>query len=73
MPLDQNQLDELKSELNVARKRDLNFVICLGKKPDATVMKTHRIKGTRSSASRRRRKARPQRSSRAWYASGARP
>ncbi|MEM7058620.1 MAG: hypothetical protein AAF557_13590 [Pseudomonadota bacterium] len=45
MPLDQDAIDALKSELNVARKRDLNFAICLGKKPEATVLKTHKVKG----------------------------
>lgn len=45
MPLDTDQLDELKSSIAVARKRDLNFALCLGKKPENTVILTHRIKG----------------------------
>ncbi len=45
MPLDTDQLDELKSSIAVARKRDLNFALCLGKKPEGTVILTHRIKG----------------------------
>lgn len=45
MPLDSDELEELKSAVAVARKRDLNFALCLGKKSEGTVMLTHRIKG----------------------------
>ena len=45
MPLDSDELDELKASIAVAKKRDLNFAVCLGKKPEGTVMLTHRMKG----------------------------
>ncbi|MEL6477171.1 MAG: hypothetical protein AAFR17_07570 [Pseudomonadota bacterium] len=45
MPLDNDAIDELKSLIAVSRKRDLNFGLCLGKKPEDTALVMHRIKG----------------------------
>jgi hypothetical protein len=44
MPMTDEDLDELKSLIAVARKRPVNFAVCLGKKPETTVIKMHRIK-----------------------------
>ena len=45
MPLDSAAVADLKTAIGVARKRDLNFALCLGKKPEGTVFLTHRQKG----------------------------
>ncbi len=44
MGLDKVQLKELTGQISAARKRDLNFAICLGKKTDTTVFLLDRIK-----------------------------
>lgn len=44
MPLDQAQMKELKEAITLARKRELNFGLCLGKKPDSTIFMTHKTK-----------------------------
>lgn len=44
MPLDADQIEELKALIAVARKRDVNFGLCLGKKPEGTVLELHRLK-----------------------------
>lgn len=36
--------DEIKALIGVSRKRALNFGLCLGKKPDTTVIMMHRMK-----------------------------
>ncbi|MEQ3726735.1 MAG: hypothetical protein ABNH38_04900 [Tateyamaria sp.] len=42
--MEQAEIDELQSAIAIARKRPLNFAICLGKKPETSVMTTHRAK-----------------------------
>ncbi len=42
--MNDEDVDELKSQIAIARKRDLNFALCLGKKPEGTVLLTHKIK-----------------------------
>jgi hypothetical protein len=44
MPMSPEDLEELKSLIAVARKRPLNFAICMGKKPEDTVFMMHRMK-----------------------------
>jgi len=44
MPMTDEDIDELKSLIAVARKRPVNFAVCLGKKPETTVIKMHRMK-----------------------------
>ncbi len=44
MPLDPKQIDELKANLGAARKRDMAFGLCLGKKPDSTLLLLHKTK-----------------------------
>jgi len=43
MPMDVKQVAELKSLLAVAKKRDVNFGLSLGAKPEETVLIMHRI------------------------------
>lgn len=45
MPMDKEQKSELKALINVAKKRELNFGLCLGKTSDATLLLTHKTKG----------------------------
>lgn len=45
MPMSEADLEELKSLLGVAKKRPLNFGLCMGKKPEDTVFLLHRMKG----------------------------
>lgn len=44
MLLDKGQMETLKSDLAVARHSELNFGICLGKKPETSVLLTDRKK-----------------------------
>jgi hypothetical protein len=44
MPMTPEDLEELKSLIAVARKRPLNFAICMGKKPEDTIFMMHRMK-----------------------------
>ncbi|MEM9583117.1 MAG: hypothetical protein AAGA08_08380 [Pseudomonadota bacterium] len=44
MPLDSDQMDELKKLIAVSRKRALNFGICLGGKPETTILFLHRMR-----------------------------
>ncbi|WP_170789113.1 hypothetical protein [Ruegeria lacuscaerulensis] len=44
MALDKTVVKDLKGHIAAARKRDLNFAICLGKKSDTTVFLLDRIK-----------------------------
>lgn len=44
MPMSPEDLDEMKSLIAVARKRPLNFAICMGKKPEDTIFMMHRMK-----------------------------
>jgi hypothetical protein len=44
MPLDKAQAEELKSLVAVARKRPLNFGLCVGKQPEGTILELHRVK-----------------------------
>ena len=44
MPLDTEQAAELKKMIGVARKRALNFGICMGAKPDGTILVLHRMR-----------------------------
>lgn len=44
MPMSPEDLEELKSLIAVARKRPLNFAICMGKKPEDTIFMMHRMK-----------------------------
>ncbi|MEL6921349.1 MAG: hypothetical protein AAFO77_10070 [Pseudomonadota bacterium] len=44
MTNDVDPVDEIKSAIAIARKRDLNFGLCLGKQYDGTVLLTHRHK-----------------------------
>ncbi len=44
MPLDKDAQKEIDSAVSMARKMNLPFGLCLGKKPDKTVMVTHRSK-----------------------------
>lgn len=44
MPLDQSTAKELKDMITLARKRELNFGLCLGKKPENMVLVTHKTK-----------------------------
>jgi hypothetical protein len=44
MPLVGDQLDELKSNIAVARKRPLAFGLCLGKSAETTVLLNHKTK-----------------------------
>ncbi len=45
MPMSAEDLEELKALFGVAKKRPLNFAICMGKKPEDTIFVMHRIKG----------------------------
>lgn len=44
MPMSSDQIDDLKANLSVAKKRDVSFGICVAPKPDDTVFLTHRVK-----------------------------
>jgi hypothetical protein len=44
VPLDSARLEELKSNLALARKRPLAFELCLGKSPETTVLLNHKTK-----------------------------
>lgn len=44
MPLDQAKIKEIKETMALARKRELNFGLCLGKKPEGMVLVTHKSK-----------------------------
>lgn len=44
MPMSPEATDELKAMIPVARKRTIGFGLCLGKKPEGTVMMLHRMK-----------------------------
>lgn len=44
MPMTDEDIEEMKSLIAVARKRPLQFGICLGKKPETTVFIMHRLK-----------------------------
>ncbi len=44
MPMDEDELAELQSLIQVARKRDVNFAVCMGKKPEGTIFYMHRKK-----------------------------
>lgn len=44
MPLDQAKIKELKETIVLAKKRELNFGLCLGKKPETMVLMTHKTK-----------------------------
>jgi hypothetical protein len=44
MPLTKEEISELTTMVAVARKRDVGFGLCLGKKPETTVMEMHRMK-----------------------------
>jgi hypothetical protein len=44
MTMEQAEVDELQAAIAVARKRPLNFAICLRKQPETSVMTTHRTK-----------------------------
>ena len=40
--LDKDAIKNLRSDIAEARKREVNFGVCLGKKPDSTVLMTHK-------------------------------
>lgn len=44
MPLSESDMDELKAMIAVARQRDVNFGLCIGKKPETTILMMHRMK-----------------------------
>ncbi len=44
MPMTSEDIDEMIALIAVARKRPLNFGLCMGKKPDSTVFFLHRMK-----------------------------
>ncbi|MFT5849822.1 MAG: hypothetical protein ACI9H6_000644 [Patiriisocius sp.] len=44
MALDKAKTDELKDAIATGRKRSLPFGLCLGKKPEGTVLITHKTK-----------------------------
>lgn len=44
MPLDQAKIKEMKETITLARKRELNFGLCLGKKPETMLLMTHKTK-----------------------------
>lgn len=44
MPLDKDTISELKTNISLARKRALAFGLCLGKKPDGTILICHKTK-----------------------------
>lgn len=44
MPMEQDAIDELTAMIAVARKRELNFGVCLGKKPEGAAFQLHRKK-----------------------------
>ena len=44
MPLTEDEISELGAMIAVARKRDVSFGLCLGKKPEATILEMHRMK-----------------------------
>lgn len=44
MPMSAEDLDELRALLAVAKKRPMNFAICMGKKPEDTIFVLHRMK-----------------------------
>ncbi|MEM1431407.1 MAG: hypothetical protein AAGG09_18280 [Pseudomonadota bacterium] len=44
MPMEAEDLAEMEGLIAVARKRELNFAICLGKKPEGTIFLMHRKK-----------------------------
>lgn len=44
MPMNAEQIEEMKSLIGVARKRPLNFGLCIGKQPEGTVLEMHRVK-----------------------------
>jgi hypothetical protein len=44
MPMTPEDLEEMKSLIAVARKRPVNFAICMGKKPEDTIFMLHRMK-----------------------------
>ncbi len=45
MATDKERAAEIQKSLKLARKQDLNFGFCLGKKPEDSVLITHRTKG----------------------------
>ncbi|AVO36669.1 hypothetical protein [Pukyongiella litopenaei] len=45
MATDKERAAEIQKSLKLARKQDLNFGFCLGKKPENSVLITHRTKG----------------------------
>ena len=44
MPMEAEELAEMESLIGVARKRDLFFAVCMGKKPEGTIFMMHRMK-----------------------------
>lgn len=44
MPMTEEELEEMQAMLAVAKKRPLNFAICMGRKPEDTVVILHRLK-----------------------------
>jgi hypothetical protein len=44
MPLTEEQIDDLRDQIAVARKRTLNFGLCIGGDAESTVLVAHRRK-----------------------------
>lgn len=44
MPMSPEDLDEMKTLIAAARKRELSFGLCMGKSPEGTVLMMHRMK-----------------------------
>ncbi|MEW9920232.1 hypothetical protein AB2B41_11485 [Marimonas sp. MJW-29] len=42
--MDKKKIDELKADVGLARKRELNFGLCLGKTPETTLLMCHKSK-----------------------------
>lgn len=45
MTLSKEEAAELRSDITAAKKRAVNFAVCVGKKPETTVLLVHKIKG----------------------------
>ena len=60
MPMEADALSDLKSLIAAARRGPLAFGVCMGKKPEETVMLLHAPKAPRFWASRPRNRAKPQ-------------
>jgi hypothetical protein len=44
MPMNPEQIEAMKALIAVARKRPLNFGLCIGKQPEGTILEMHRTK-----------------------------